>query len=86
MSWPNGEKYEGTFFSFDVDNWGFDFGTFYYSDGRIFKGSYTHTSNNSFNEGTMTYPNKEVYQGSFRDNQFHGYGKLTLADDQILEG
>eukprot|EP00573_Skeletonema_grethae_P005187 CAMPEP_0201699538 /NCGR_PEP_ID=MMETSP0578-20130828/24395_1 /ASSEMBLY_ACC=CAM_ASM_000663 /TAXON_ID=267565 /ORGANISM="Skeletonema grethea, Strain CCMP 1804" /LENGTH=94 /DNA_ID=CAMNT_0048186329 /DNA_START=52 /DNA_END=333 /DNA_ORIENTATION=+ len=34
-------------------------------------------------KGTITYDNGDVYDGAFRDNEPHGFGKMTYKDGRV---
>jgi len=67
MTWPDGDRYEG---SFKNDNF-HGHGSYEYADGSKFIGEFVDGKREG--KGVETYPNGDHYEGSFKNDKRHGH-------------
>jgi hypothetical protein len=71
MSFPNGDRYDGTF----VDGLFGGSGTYWYASGARYDGQFRDGLRNG--SGTTVWPSGSRYSGGYVNNKPNGYGTVT---------
>ncbi len=80
VTFPNGDRYEGSFKNGLFDGWG----VYYYHNGDKYEGEFK--NNMKDGKGTLTFSNGDKYVGEFKDDMMSGYGSFSYANGDRYVG